>query len=404
MSGRLLPAAAAGYLGLQSAKAFAALRSARKAPPARDVSPAEIARVVVVQPILSGDPGLEDALRDNLLALEGARFCWLVDTDDPEAQRVVARLADQLAAAPEGSTRLEVLHCAPAPPGTNPKLVKLQQALDHLAAEAPDDGLEDGLADRPEDRPAEVFCVLDDDTRLPRPALGALLDGLERARLVTGLPGYLPGRTVWAQLVEQFVDNNAALTYLPMAPVTINGMTWAMRSTDLQAMGGFTPLLHHLTDDLALAGAVLADGGTICQTATPQWITTTVASPGAYVRLMHRWMLFANLLLRRQPPRTVAAIGLLHGVHPMLLWGVLLGSVRRRRPGPALVLLLGRALLLRTLQRRIHGRVLHRPGTSLASELLQPVHLLHAAAQPTIRWRTRTYRVRADDDFTDARA
>lgn len=376
MSRRVTTLAALGYLGLQAAKAAITLRTASRAPAAVDPGDDAIRKVVVVQPILSGDPGLEDALRDNLLALDGARFCWLVDEDDLEAQRVVARIGHV--------DRVEVMLCPPTPDGTNPKLAKLQPALDRAA----DD---------------EVLLVLDDDTRLPRASLGALLGGLESATLATGLPAYLPGSTPWAQLVEQFVDNNAAMTYLTLAPVTINGMTWAMRVADLRALGGFTPILRNLTDDLAVAGAVLRSGGTICQTASPQWITTTVDSPGQYVRLLHRWMLFANLLLRRQPVRTVAAISVLHGTHPNLLWAVVVGSVRERRPVPLLAVLGGRALLLRLVQRRIYGRALHRPGVSLASELVQPLHLGHGAVQRTIRWRTHTYRVVADDDFREVR-
>ncbi len=369
---RLLPLGTVGYLALQGAKAAAALRAASRAPAATQPDDEAIDKVVAVQPILSGDPGLEDALRDNLLSLTGARFVWLVDEDDTEARQV----ADRIGPAP----RLEIRLCGQAPEGINPKLFKLQPALD-------------GCTDD------EILLVLDDDTRLPRTSLGALLGGLDRATLATGLPAYLPGRTPWARLVEQFVENNAALTYLPMAPVTINGMCWAMRVEDLRRIGGFTPILHNLTDDLAVARAVLGSGGRICQTASPQWITTTVETPGAYVRLMHRWMLFANLLLRRQPLPTVAAISVLHGVHPNLLWAVLVGSARTRRPGPAVALLTGRWLILRALHRRIYGRSLHATVPSLLSELAQPAHLLHGATQRTIRWRTRTYRVRSDDDF-----
>lgn len=398
MKSRVTTAAALGYLGLQAAKAAITLRTASRAPAATEPTDEAIGKVVVVQPILSGDPGLEDALRDNLLSLDGARFVWLVDEDDLEAQRVVAQIVRSNGWSRESgpqpartvrsndlsTPRVDVRLCPPAPDGVNPKLAKLQPALD----EAADD---------------EVFLVLDDDTRLPRASLGALLGGLERATLATGLPAYLPGSTPWAQLVEQFVDNNAAMTYLTLDPVTINGMTWAMRVADLRALGGFTPILRNLTDDLAVAGAVLRSGGSICQTASPQWITTTVESPGQYVRLLHRWMLFANLLLRRQPVRTVAAISVLHGTHPNLLWATVVGAIRERRPGLLLGVLAGRVVLLRLVQRRIYGRSLHRPGLSLASELVQPLHLGHGAVQRTIRWRTHTYRVVADDDFREVR-
>lgn len=374
-------AAALGYVALQGTKAAWALRTAAAAPRARAPRAAEAARVVVAQPLLSGDPGLEDALRDNLLALPAARFVWLVDRDDPEAQRTTARLVEQNRACGPEATRISVVLCDPAPDGVNPKLAKLQPALDACADH-------------------EILLVLDDDTRLPADSLGALLDALERGTLATGLPGYLPGASPWARLVEQFVDSNAAMTYLTLPPITINGMTWAMRVGDLRELGGFTPILRNLTDDLAVARLVLDAGGTIVQTASPQWTTTTVESPRHYASLMHRWMLFATLLLRRQPLGTVGAIGLLLGTHPTLLAVVLSDAVRRRRPGLALGVLGVRAVLLRHLQRRIHGRPLHRPVVSVVSELLQPVHLLHAVVWRTIRWRTRTYRVRSDDDFS----
>lgn len=387
--GAAVATAALGYVALQGTKTALALRTARRVPTGREPDPDEVRRVVVLQPVLAGDPDLEDALRDNLLSMPRARFVWLVDDDDPEARAVTARLREQAARSGPDAPRVEVVSCAPAPEGVNPKLVKLQQALA-------------GCADD------EVVLVLDDDTRLPAASLGALLDGLEGtggrppATVATGLPGYLPGTSVWARAVEQFVVANAATTYLTLPPVTLNGMTWAARVGDLRALGGFTPVLGHLTDDLAVARLVLDAGGTICQTAAPQWTRTTVESGARYVALMHRWMLFATLLLRRQPPRTAGAIALLHGVHPTLLAAVLLDAVRRRRPGTAAAVLLARAALLRLVQRRLHGRALDRPLLSVAVELAQPLHLVHGATRRTITWRTRRYRVRADDDFAPA--
>ena len=42
----------------------------------------------VVQPILSGDPRLENDLLANLQQTEAVEFYWLIDQSDPEAQRV----------------------------------------------------------------------------------------------------------------------------------------------------------------------------------------------------------------------------------------------------------------------------------------------------------------------------
>jgi ceramide glucosyltransferase len=366
---------AAAYLALLTGKAAAALVGARRAPAAREPAARELDDVLVAQPVLSGDPDLRAALEDNLRALAGARFCWLVDDDDPEGQRVCHDLAS-------GHACVDVVVCAPAPLGVNPKLWKLQRALDS----ADDD---------------TVVVVLDDDTRLPRASLGALLGGLGQGpgegTVATGLPSYLPADGLWGRLVEQFVANNAALTYLPLRPITLNGMTWAARAGDLRRLGGFEPVLHSLTDDLAVAGLVLDARERIVQTASPQWVSTHVPDAGSYARIMHRWFLFATLLLRRQPPRMVATISALHGLPPLLLWAVLLGA--RRDPRAFLLVLAARAGTLAAVQRLVHGRVLHRPLVSLAAELAQPLHLAHASVRRTIVWRSRTFRVLDERHF-----
>jgi ceramide glucosyltransferase len=380
----------------------------------------DLATATIVQPILSGDPDLAAALADNLATLPEARFLWLIDADDDEAERVTAALQRA-----HPAHRINRETCPPAPPGINPKLFKLERARD-LVGEG-------------------VFVVLDDDTRLTREGLAALLAALDTHTLATGLPCYLDREDLPSRLLAQFVNNNAALTYLPLLafapPPTINGMTYAIAPASLTAIGGFAPLWGHLTDDLAIARRVLSMGGTIAQTPYPQFISTTVRDMRHYRALMHRWFLFALLLLREQPPAWRIAISLLHGVPPLLLWLSLLGlalpaltlpwlthgltphdltlgagmqltpaaSVHLttwagERPGlfafiAALTLLALRALMLTIVQRVITGRSHHAPIVSIVSELLQPLHLLHALCQRRIIWRTRRYAVKANDDF-----
>src|SRR5690606_21421660 len=48
-------------------------------------------------------------------------------------------------------------------------------------------------------------------------------------------------------------------------------------------------------------------------------VATTITSPVKYLLQMHRWFLFATLLIRRQTPAMNALIVLLHGLPPLLL-------------------------------------------------------------------------------------
>lgn len=393
---------AAGYLGLLAAKAGLALwavRRERQVGVPCGVGPVDSERpwsflgreegsgvevgagVAVAQAILSGDPRLEEVLEANVLELPAAQFLWLIDEDDAEGQRVCRALAARHAA-----RRIEILVLPPPGEGHNPKLHKLELAR--------------GAIREP------VLLVLDDDTRMPAATLAALVRSLELAEVATSLPGYLDDGCWPSRLLAQFVDNNAALTYLPLLPVlpplTLNGMAYALRREFLDRIGGFAPLLGYLTDDLAVAERTLAAGGRIAQSASPHWVETTVRDGRHYVQLMHRWFLFALLLLRKQPPRMRALIALLDGLPPVLLLGLVVAAALAPSPlalGALATTLALRALALVALQRTIYGRPLHAPFASLASELLQPLHLLHAVLWRRIVWRKRRYRVFDDRHF-----
>ena len=369
------------YLAIVAVRAMLAARVAHRQPMA---APHRGAGVDIVQAILSGDPRLSDVLADTVRALPEARFLWLVDEHDAEAQRVCGAL---VAAHPD--VRLDVMTVPPVPDRVNPKLWKLDVA--YRASTAP------------------LFLVLDDDTRMSSATLGALAHALATYDLATSLPVYRAGENWPSQLLAQFVANNAAVTYLALqpwiAPVTINGMAYAIRRTALDTMGGFAPLFRHLTDDLAVAAAVRSRGGAIAQVAATHEVETTVRDLAHYVQLMHRWTLFALLLLRTQAVRVQALVTVVLGLPPVLL---LLLVVRAWLvPSPLalvtlVVLLIVRSIVIASLHRAVGTPGLHRAGASIASELWQPVHLVHALVSPVIVWRTRRYRVRANDDFEAA--
>jgi ceramide glucosyltransferase len=345
------------------------------------LAPDWLCQVSVLQPILSGDPQLAEVLRDNLLNLPQARFYWLVDQDDVVAQTLVARLQRSHA-----QSQIEVLSVAQAPDGINPKTFKLQAALSHVET--------------------DTCLVLDDDARLEAKHLARLVAELVDGDLVTALPCYRPGTTLGARLLAQFVNNNAALTYLPllpfMQPLSINGMCYCFKSELLMKRGGFGPILTHLTDDLALARLLRARGLRLVQSSAMVEVATSTPTVTRYRQQMHRWFLFATLLLRVQAPLPLGAVVLLQGIHPLLLWAMLLALLWN----PSLTALLGllavvllRATVLCMAQYTLTGHVRHRPVLSLLSELLQPLHLMHASLDRTIFWRSRVYRVRDVDDF-----
>ena len=369
---------AAVYLALLVLKTWLALRAAAHVPRA---SVADQSEVAVAQPILSGDPALAATLEDNLRALPAAHFIWLVDADDGVAEDVCSTLKGRYA-----NVRIDVVSLPEAPDGDNPKLFKLERA-------------------RPLIR-ERVLLVLDDDTRMPAETLAALTGALGTHTLATALPAYRDDGRWPSRLLAEFVNNNAALTYLPVlnvAPaITIKGMAYALETATLDRLGGFAPILRSVTDDLALADRVRASGGRLWQAAAPVWVHTTIRDGGQYARQMHRWYVFALVLVAGQPARMRLMIAALNATPSLLLWSLVLASAWR--PSFAAWSVLGllavaRGATIASLQQRLYGRRLHRPVYSIASELLQPLHLIHACIQRTITWRTRRYRVGLDQTF-----
>jgi ceramide glucosyltransferase len=339
------------------------------------------APVTILQPILSCDPSLEETLRRNLQqASPSARFLWLIDEDDAEAHRLTGRLRD------ESDGRVDILVCPPAVGDVNPKTLKLQHGLAAVAT--------------------PYLAVLDDDTLLAEDNLGRAVFALRSCALYTGLPCYLPGRNFWSAMVAYFVNNNSILTYLPLlplvGPLTINGMFYVMRTQTVNDMGGFTPILDQLCDDYALARHVRARGGVIRQAATPHFLRTTVQGPGPYFRLMHRWFVFARVLVSDQPARVALLLFVFLVLPPLLLWLGLLSLFG----GLPSALLLAATLVLRHLAlRRLHRTVFgglspFNPLMSILAELLQPLHGLHACLQTEMRWRTRRIRLGRGGTFS----
>lgn len=379
---------------LRQALAWRSLRGDR-ALPSRDDVPDRFTHVDVLQPIRSGDPTLGEALGASLrtLGTRGATLHWLIDEDDPAAAGVVRGVLAREAA---HAAHVRVTLHPPCPAGLNPKLFKLDRALGQCAG--------------------TVVLVLDDDARLPAASLDALLAALVRSAatcdapaIATALPAYLPAPGRGSRLLARFVNDHAPITYLPARlgdrSPTINGMCWAMRRDALDALGGFAPRLRHLTDDLAMAQAVLAVGGRIAQCREPVWMRTALPDLAAYAMQMHRWMLFARLLMQAQPVSQQLRILFGQGLPSLLPLVALVAFACAPSRASALAIACGafaHVLGRRALQRACAGTTTKtEPALSLLIALLLPLHLLHALLDRRIRWRSHRYRVLANDRFEE---
>ena len=199
--------------------------------------PSDDLEIDLVHPIVSGDPYLSKCLQSNLENLASnaiqVKTYLVVGETDHEALELCGRLSEQF--------EFTVVRVKPAPQGVSPKTHKLKA------------GLKAGRS--------EVVAFLDDDTTLPKEGLAQaamLLD--EDVGLVHGLPYYRSFDNIWSALVACFVNAHSLLTYIPYlrlsAPVTINGMFYAIRRKTLKRLGGLESIEYQLCDDFAIGQAV----------------------------------------------------------------------------------------------------------------------------------------------------
>lgn len=344
---------AAAYATLALARSVLAWRHAQAIRSEPDQRP-----LTIIQPILSGDPLLERALRANMDAHPDASFLWLIDETDLEARRIAAELARQ-------NLRIALV---PGPrDGENPKMAKLEHALNQVSTPR--------------------VMVLDDDTVLPPGA------AFPERPLATGLPVFAACGSIWERLTGGFVNGNSALTYLPAAHLglqrTINGMIYVADVGTLRRLGGFRAAGHEITDDYAVARLFLRNGFSLAQTAQPALVSMTIASFGQYARVMRRWMIFASHYFRDNLGfSTLFWIGL-----PAILPAAgLIVAVFEQSVAWWIALLLAKALMNRLLLWKLTG--IHSRSLDLlfetAADLLMPAWALVALIRPAhLTWRTR---------------
>ena len=237
-------------------------------------------KYTIVQPILSGDPRLEDDLIANLKNTTDIKFIWLVDKNDKIAIQTVEKILKNK----NYSNRIEVYYLDDVPKGVNPKIFKLEQVVNKIKT--------------------EYTIILDDDSVIDRKRLDELsiYEKDKTEWIATGIPLNYNIRGFYSKLISAFINSNSIFSYFSLSFLkenkTINGMFYILGTDILKKYSAFENIKYWLCDDLALATYLLSKDVKIIQSTIFCNVRNTVPSFKRYIFLMKRWLLFSNVYMK----------------------------------------------------------------------------------------------------------
>ena len=237
-------------------------------------------KYTVLQPILSGDPRLEEDLTANLKNTTDMKFIWLVDKSDKVAIDTVENILKDK----NYSNRIEVYYLDDVPQELNPKIFKLAQVVDKIKT--------------------EYSIILDDDAVIDRKKLDELsvYEKDKSEWIATGIPFNYNIKGFYSKLISAFINSNSIFSYFSMSFLnenkTINGMFYILRTDILKKYSAFEEIKYWLCDDLALATYLLSKKVKIIQSTIFCNVRNTVPSLKRYILLMKRWLLFSNVYMK----------------------------------------------------------------------------------------------------------
>ena len=237
-------------------------------------------KYTIVQPILSGDPRLEDDLTANLKNTTDIKFIWLVDKNDKIAIQTVEKILKNK----NYSNRIEVYYLDDVPQEVNPKIFKLKQVVDKIKT--------------------EYTIILDDDSVIDRKRLDELsiYEKDKTEWIVTGIPFNYNIKGFYSKLISAFINSNSIFSYFSLSFLkenkTINGMFYILRTDILKKYSAFENIKYWLCDDLALATYLLSKDIKIIQSTIFCNVRNTVPNFKRYILLMKRWLLFSNVYMK----------------------------------------------------------------------------------------------------------
>lgn len=237
-------------------------------------------KYTIVQPILSGDPRLEEDLTANLKNTTDMEFIWLVDKSD----KIAIQTAEKILKNKNCSNRIEIYYLDDVLQEVNPKIFKLEQVVDKIKT--------------------EYAIILDDDSVIDRKRLDELsiYEKDKTEWIATGIPFNYNIRGFYSKLISAFINSNSIFSYFSLSFLkenkTINGMFYILRTDILKKYSAFGNIKYWLCDDLALATYLLSKDVKIIQSTIFCNVRNTVPSFKRYILLMKRWLLFSNVYMK----------------------------------------------------------------------------------------------------------
>lgn len=237
-------------------------------------------KYTIVQPILSGDPRLEEDLMANLKNTIDMKFIWLVDKSD----KIAIQTAEKILKNKNCSNRIEIYYLDDVPQEVNPKIFKLEQVVDKIKT--------------------EYTIILDDDSVIDRKRLDELsiYEKDKTEWIATGIPFNYNIKGFYSKLISAFINSNSIFSYFSLSFLkenkTINGMFYILKTDILKKYSAFENIKYWLCDDLALATYLLSKDVKIIQSTIFCNVRNTVPSFKRYILLMKRWLLFSNVYMK----------------------------------------------------------------------------------------------------------
>lgn len=234
----------------------------------------------IIQPILSGDPRLEEDLMANLKNTIDMKFIWLVDKSD----KIAIQTAEKILKNKNCSNRIEIYYLDDVPQEVNPKIFKLEQVVDKIKT--------------------EYTIILDDDSVIDRKRLDELsiYEKDKTEWIATGIPFNYNIKGFYSKLISAFINSNSIFSYFSLSFLkenkTINGMFYILKTDILKKYSAFENIKYWLCDDLALATYLLSKDVKIIQSTIFCNVRNTVPSFKRYILLMKRWLLFSNVYMK----------------------------------------------------------------------------------------------------------